>query len=248
MTGRDAHARGRLADLVDRSRLSIAGSARRSAPADLAPTCMDAILRIEPIYDPTRLEGPQAPARMSVRRWHRFDGQRVRRRLGTVPIPDANVSRRVPYIAMAWHHDGPLPCDAFLKNRAPRRLRAARADGSLGGGLRRAVARRGPPTGGRRRAGADRVRLDRGPGLRCADAGLPLVERGVLGGTPRRDRARRGGASHAPKLARRHAGDHADGRAALTGLCRDRRRADQLACIQRADRMPEGVALRVLAS
>ena len=100
-----------IAPLVDR-RLS---EAQRTA--SLAPELQDAIMRIEPIYDPTRLEGPQVPVKLSVAAgtasmnnvfadgWERSD-------------PDANVSRRVPYIAMAWQHGGELPCDAFLKTRA----------------------------------------------------------------------------------------------------------------------------------
>ena len=100
-----------IAPLVDR-RLS---ASQKSA--GIAPELLEAILRIEPIYDPTRLEGPQSPVRASVSAgtaamanvfadsWDRAD-------------PDANVSQRVSYIAMAWTRHGALPCDAFMKNRA----------------------------------------------------------------------------------------------------------------------------------
>ena len=100
-----------IAPLVDR-RLN---DAQKSA--SISSDLVDAILRIEPIYDPTRLEGPETPVRATVSAgtatmdnvfadsWDR-------------PDPDANVSRRVPYIAMAWTRSGALPCDAFMKNRA----------------------------------------------------------------------------------------------------------------------------------
>ena len=100
-----------IAPLVDR-RLS---EAQRSV--NISPDLLDAVMRIEPIYDPTRLEGPQTPVGASVSAgtaamdnvfadsWDRAD-------------PDANVSQRVPYIAMAWMRKGALPCDAFMKNRA----------------------------------------------------------------------------------------------------------------------------------
>lgn len=100
-----------IAPLVDRH------LSETQKSASIAPELMDAILRIEPIYDPTRLEGPETTVRASVSAgtatmdnvfadsWDRAD-------------PDANVSRRVPYIAMAWTRRGALPCDAFIKNRA----------------------------------------------------------------------------------------------------------------------------------
>ena len=99
-----------IAPLVDR-RLTAA-----ERTADLAPELQDAIMRIEPMYDPTRIYGAATPVRMSVSagtaamdsvfadRWQRAD-------------PDANVNQRVRYIALAWHRRGPLACDAFMKNR-----------------------------------------------------------------------------------------------------------------------------------
>ncbi|VVB45563.1 exported protein of unknown function [Beijerinckiaceae bacterium RH AL1] len=100
-----------IAPLVDRH---LSGPQKS---ADIAPDLLEAISRIEPIYDPTRLEGPQTPVRLSVSAgtaamdnvfadsWDRAD-------------PDANVNQRVPYIAMAWMRRGALPCEAFMKVRA----------------------------------------------------------------------------------------------------------------------------------
>ena len=99
-----------IAPLVDR-RLTLA---ERSA--DLAPDLLEAIMRIEPMYDPTRIYGTEPPSKLVVSagtatmdsvfadRWRRAD-------------PDANVSQRVTYIATAWHRRDALPCDAFKKNR-----------------------------------------------------------------------------------------------------------------------------------
>lgn len=100
-----------IAPLVDR-RLSEAQKG-----ANISPELLEAIQRIEPMYDPTRLEGPEVPVKMKVSAgtaamnnvfadsWDRAD-------------PDANVNQRVPYIAMAWMRKGDLPCDAFMKDRA----------------------------------------------------------------------------------------------------------------------------------
>lgn len=111
-TAPDAEAPGPwVAPLFDR-RLSPA-----EREADIAPELIDAVLRIEPLYDPTRLYGTALPVRTGVSagtaamdnvfadQWQRAD-------------LDANVNQRVAYIAMAWHRHGPLPCDAFAKNRA----------------------------------------------------------------------------------------------------------------------------------
>ena len=85
--------------------------------ADIAPEMQDAILRIEPIYDPTRLDGPDSPPRKGLAagtaamdnvfadRWRMAD-------------PDANVNVKVTYLADAWQMKGDLPCDAFTKNRS----------------------------------------------------------------------------------------------------------------------------------
>ena len=85
--------------------------------ADIAPSLQDAILRIEPIYDPTRLEGPDAPPTMAISagtasmdnvfadRWRRAD-------------TDPTVDAKTDYLATIWSADGgPLPCDAFTKRR-----------------------------------------------------------------------------------------------------------------------------------
>ena len=85
--------------------------------ADLAPELVDAILRIEPIYDPTRLEGPVAPPTMMVSagtaamnnvfadRW----------RLATA---DATVTLTTTSIAHAWMGKGTRACEAFTTRRA----------------------------------------------------------------------------------------------------------------------------------
>ena len=100
-----------VAPMVDR-RLNAA-----ERGTDIAPELIDAIARIEPIYDPTRLYGAALANRMAVSagtaamdnvfadHWHRAD-------------LDANINQKVAYIAMAWHRRGPLLCDAFSKNRA----------------------------------------------------------------------------------------------------------------------------------
>lgn len=86
----------------------------RSAPlsADLA----DAILRIEGIYDPTRIGLFGVSLRMKVRAgtasmanvfgdsWTRADS-------------DPNTHRRVRYLAYAWNMKGPRDCDSFKKFR-----------------------------------------------------------------------------------------------------------------------------------
>ncbi len=99
-----------IAPLFDR-RLSPAERA-----ANIAPDLLDAILRIEPLYDPTRLYGPESAVRMSVSagtatmdsvfadRWRRA-------------APDANVNRRVDYIAKAWQSSPDVACDGFTKAR-----------------------------------------------------------------------------------------------------------------------------------
>lgn len=85
--------------------------------ADIAPELQDAILRIEPIYDPTRLDGPDSVPKRRVfagtaamdnvfaDRWRRAD-------------TDANVNAKVVYLAMAWQMRSMPPCDAFSKSRA----------------------------------------------------------------------------------------------------------------------------------
>ncbi len=84
--------------------------------ADIAPELQDAIARVEPLYDPTRLDGPDAPAGLVISagtafmanvfadRWRRAD-------------TDPNVNAKTSYIAIAWTNPGPRPCDAFVKAR-----------------------------------------------------------------------------------------------------------------------------------
>lgn len=84
--------------------------------ADLPAELVEAVSRIEPMYNPARLDGTGLPPRMEVSagstsmdnvfadRWRSAD-------------PDPNVNRRVSYIAMAWQEKGAPPCDAFTKNR-----------------------------------------------------------------------------------------------------------------------------------
>ena len=84
--------------------------------ADLATDLVDAITRIVPLYDPTRLEGPEDGTLLKVSsgtavtdsvfadRWRRAD-------------EDPNVNVKVAYLAYAWQMK-PAPCDAFFKNRA----------------------------------------------------------------------------------------------------------------------------------
>jgi hypothetical protein len=91
------------------------GSAEKTAA--LAPDLVDALLRIESIYDPTRVDLlGDAPA-MEVRagtasmnnvfadRWHLAD-------------TDPNVHYRVRYLAQAWMQPLDQDCDAFSKNRS----------------------------------------------------------------------------------------------------------------------------------
>ncbi len=84
--------------------------------AALAPELIDAVLRIEPIYDPTRLAGPDTPAAMAISggtaamdnvfadRWRLAD-------------PDANVAQRTTTLATVWQTKGALPCEAYTKSR-----------------------------------------------------------------------------------------------------------------------------------
>ena len=97
--------------LVDR-RLSLTEKA-----APLAGALIDAMARIEPLYDPTLIDGPADDHAMSVSagtammddvfadHWHAASA-------------DPNVNRKVPYLAMAWERMPGLACDAFFKNRA----------------------------------------------------------------------------------------------------------------------------------
>ena len=83
---------------------------------DITPELQDAILRIEPIYDPTRLEGADALIGMTISagtasmdnvfadRWRRAD-------------TDANVNAKAAYIASVWRRSDRQSCDAFTKNR-----------------------------------------------------------------------------------------------------------------------------------
>lgn len=85
--------------------------------ADLSGDLLNAIMRIEPIYDPTRLGGPSETAPFAISpgtaamnnvfadRWQVADS-------------DPNVNVKVAYVAAAWQRQGDLPCDAFTKNRA----------------------------------------------------------------------------------------------------------------------------------
>ncbi len=84
--------------------------------AELAPDLQEAILRIEGVYDPTRVEGTGVAFRMRVAagtasmsnvfgdRWHLGD-------------TDANVSYVVRYIAQAWGKGDGEPCSAYRKRR-----------------------------------------------------------------------------------------------------------------------------------
>ena len=85
--------------------------------ADLAPDLVDALLRIESVYDPTRVDLLGDAPTMEVRagtasmnnvfadRWHLAD-------------TDPNVHYRVRYLAQAWMQPGDRDCDAFSKNRS----------------------------------------------------------------------------------------------------------------------------------
>ncbi len=84
--------------------------------AALAPELIDAVLRVEPIYDPTRLEGPFTTQRMAIGagtaamdnvfadRWRLAD-------------PDANIAQTATALAIVWQTKGGLPCEAFTKRR-----------------------------------------------------------------------------------------------------------------------------------
>jgi hypothetical protein len=84
--------------------------------ADLAPELQDAILRIEPIYDPTRLEGPDEPVAMAITagtasmdnvfadRWRRDD-------------LDPNVDIKTTALALTWARTGERRCDAYTRAR-----------------------------------------------------------------------------------------------------------------------------------
>ena len=90
------------------------GAAEREA--SLAPDLVEAIVRIEGLYDPTRLDMTGTRARQQVRpgtasmnnvfgdRWHIGD-------------TDANVSYRVHYIAQAWQMPPDRPCTAYDRHR-----------------------------------------------------------------------------------------------------------------------------------
>ena len=83
----------------------------------LSPDLTYAIMRIEGVYDPTRVDAMGLATRMKVTagtasmnnvfgdRWHLGD-------------TDANVSYSVRYIAQAWQKSAAEPCDAYLKHRA----------------------------------------------------------------------------------------------------------------------------------
>lgn len=83
--------------------------------ADISPGLAYALLRIEGVYDPTRVYGTE-PTRMRIMagtasmnnvfgdRWHLGD-------------TDANVSYVVRYIAQAWQKGSAEPCGAYLKRR-----------------------------------------------------------------------------------------------------------------------------------
>ncbi|WP_158811550.1 hypothetical protein [Beijerinckia sp. L45] len=85
--------------------------------SDLAPDLLDALLRIESIYDPTRVDLFGETPAMEIRagtasmnnvfadRWHLAD-------------TDPNVHYRVRYLAQAWMRSGDSDCDAFSKNRS----------------------------------------------------------------------------------------------------------------------------------
>ena len=84
--------------------------------AALAPELMDAILRVEPIYDPTRLEGSFTTQPMAIGagtaamdnvfadRWRLAD-------------PDANIAQTTTALAIVWQANGALPCEAFTRRQ-----------------------------------------------------------------------------------------------------------------------------------
>jgi hypothetical protein len=89
-------------------------AAEKAAPLDGG--LIEAMARIEPIYDPTRLDGPGAlPMAVSAGtasminvfadRWSQASA-------------DPNVNIKVRFIAMAWQPHGARACDAFSKMRA----------------------------------------------------------------------------------------------------------------------------------
>ncbi len=83
----------------------------------VTPELQDAINRIEPIHDPTRLDGPFVPALFRIwsgtasltdifgEHWH-------------LASDDANVNAKVSSFGLVWRRTAALPCDAVSKNRA----------------------------------------------------------------------------------------------------------------------------------
>lgn len=82
----------------------------------LAPDLQDAIMRMEPIYDPTRLDPWTATA---MRVWagaaSLFDVFGERWRLAS---DDPNVNARSLTVGLAWQASGPRTCEGFTKRRA----------------------------------------------------------------------------------------------------------------------------------
>ncbi len=82
----------------------------------LAPELQEAINRVEPMFDPTRLDGPldAIPLRISTgsaslddvfgEHWH-------------LASDDPNIEIRVSSVGLAWRLAALLPCDFFLKRR-----------------------------------------------------------------------------------------------------------------------------------
>ncbi len=85
--------------------------------ADLAPDLLDAIMRIEPIYDPTRLAGPGSPQVMRVSAGTAAMNNVFADRWRLADL-DANVDLTTTVIAIGWHATGKFPCRAFATRRA----------------------------------------------------------------------------------------------------------------------------------
>ena len=84
--------------------------------ADLAPLLQEAILRIEPLYDPSRLDGPDVPPEMAVTAGtattDNVFADRWRRATDDTGVDSLSVA-----IALAWSGGLPLPCNAYVKRR-----------------------------------------------------------------------------------------------------------------------------------
>ncbi len=84
--------------------------------AEIASELVEAISRIEPLYDPTRLEGADAPQVLKISAGTALMDSVFADRWRRASL-DPNVDLKVTYLALAWRTQG-VPCEAFSKNRA----------------------------------------------------------------------------------------------------------------------------------